>query len=102
MTELIEINEETLQDIINIETGLLYPLKGFMNERDFRGVVDECLLSDGQVFTIPITLDIPENTDLAGVTTLHLSFQGKHGGYGTGRKLPDDRCRHRKGIWDVG
>ena len=78
MTELIEINEETLQDIINIETGLLYPLTGFMNERDFRGVVDECVLSDGQVFTIPITLDVPENMNLSGVQTLSLSFQGNH------------------------
>ena len=25
MTDLFEIDEETLQDIINIETGLLYP-----------------------------------------------------------------------------
>ena len=55
MTDFIEIDEETLQDIINIETGLLYPLKGFMNEADFRSVVDTYLLSDGQVFTIPVT-----------------------------------------------
>ncbi len=78
MTELLEINEETLQDIINIETGLLYPLKGFMNERDFRGVVDNYMLSDGQVFTIPITLDVPEDMRLTCGQTLHLSFQGKH------------------------
>ncbi len=32
----VEINEETLQDIINIETGLLYPLDGFMREREFQ------------------------------------------------------------------
>ena len=28
MTDRLEIDEETLQDIINIETGLLYPLQG--------------------------------------------------------------------------
>ena len=78
MTDFIEIDEETLQDIINIETGLLYPLKGFMNEADFRGVVDTYRLSDGQVFTIPVTLDVPEDTALEPGQTLHLSFRGKH------------------------
>lgn len=56
----VEINEETLQDIINIETGLLYPLDGFMRERDFRSVIDSCTMVDGKVFTIPVTLDVPE------------------------------------------
>lgn len=56
----ILISEETLQDAINIETGLLYPLKGFMEEADFRGVVDSYKLADGQVFTIPVTLDVSE------------------------------------------
>lgn len=54
------INEETLQDVINIETGLLAPLTGFMGAEDFRSVVDRCLLADGQVFPIPVTLDVPE------------------------------------------
>lgn len=55
----VTINEETLQDIINIETGLLAPLTGFMGEEDFRGVVDRCRLADGRVFPLPITLDVP-------------------------------------------
>ena len=53
------INEETLQDVINIETGLLAPLTGFMGAEEFRSVVDRCHLSDGQVFPLPITLDVP-------------------------------------------
>lgn len=56
----VQISDETLQDIINIETGLLFPLDGFMRENDFRSVVDNYTLEDGQVFPIPITLDIPE------------------------------------------
>lgn len=55
----VTINEETLQDIINIETGLLAPLTGVMGEEDFRGVVDRCRLADGRVFPLPITLDVP-------------------------------------------
>lgn len=78
MPDFVEINEETLQDIINIETGLLYPLKGFMNEVDFRSVVDRYTLSDGQVFTIPVTLDVPEDISLVQGQMLHLSFRGRH------------------------
>lgn len=78
MTEFVEIDEEILQDIINIETGLLHPLKGFMNERDFKSVVNSYIISDGQVFTIPITLDVPEDALLETGQTLCLLFDGKH------------------------
>jgi len=61
MSVQVVINEETFQDIINIETGLLYPLDGFMREADFRAVVDNYTMSDGQVFTIPVTLDVPQD-----------------------------------------
>lgn len=60
MSLQVIVNEETLQDIVNIETGLLYPLDGFMREADFRSVVDNYTLVTGQVFTIPVTLDVPE------------------------------------------
>lgn len=59
MTLTVTINEETLQDVINIETGLLAPLTGFMGAEDVRCVVDNCRLTDGQVFPLPITLDVP-------------------------------------------
>ena len=55
----VTINEEILQDVINIETGLLSPLTGFMGAEDFRSVVDHCRLADRQVFPLPITLDVP-------------------------------------------
>lgn len=55
----VNIDEETLQDIINIETNLLFPLQGFMGAEDFYSVVNHYVLKNGQVFTIPITLDIP-------------------------------------------
>lgn len=78
MENFLEIDEETLQDIINIETGLLYPLRGFMNEADFRSVVDHYTLESGQVFTIPITLDIPEEALVKKGDILHLSYQKTH------------------------
>ncbi len=75
----VEINEETLQDIINIETGLLAPLDGFMREEDFRSVVGQYSMADGQVFTIPVTLDVPEGIykNLPIGSELYLLKEGK-------------------------
>ena len=54
-----EIDAETLQDLINIKTGLLEPLDGFMGYDDFISVVDNMTLADGKtVWTIPITLNV--------------------------------------------
>jgi len=53
----LKINEEILQDIINISTGLFAPLDGFMDSKDYRSVVDDMCLANGTVWTIPITLD---------------------------------------------
>lgn len=78
MTDYIEINEETLQDIINIETGVLYPLDGFMREDDFRNTVDKYTLANGEVFTIPVTLDVPEKAELALGQILHLNLYNEH------------------------
>lgn len=61
MTKSVEIDEETLQDIVNMETGLLFPLDGFMREDDYRSVIDRYTMADGQVFTIPITLDLSKS-----------------------------------------
>lgn len=75
----VAVNEETLQDIINITTGVLAPLTGFLGEKDFRSVVDRCRLADGQVFPLPVTLDLPKEQyeQTAPGRVLSLSFQGK-------------------------
>lgn len=75
---IVMINEETLQDVINLETGLLAPLTGFMGAEDFRSVVECCRLADGQVFPLPITLDVPEEqfADIRPGDTLTLEHNG--------------------------
>lgn len=55
-----EIDEETLQDLINVETGLFSPLDGFMGKEEILSVVECGILPDGEVFTIPVTLDVEE------------------------------------------
>lgn len=74
-----EINEETLQDLINIEIGLFEPLTGFMNEKDYDGVVNNMKLSDGTVWTIPITLDLNEEIiqSILNIKELTLTFKNK-------------------------
>lgn len=69
MIQTYSIDEETLQDIINIETGLLSPLEGFMMYEDYRSVIDYYKLLNGQVWTIPITLDI--NQELYDVVSIN-------------------------------
>lgn len=75
----VSIDEETLQDIINIETGLLAPLTGFMGAEDVCSVIDEYCLADGQVFTLPVTLDVPEEVYHVAKpdTELALHFAGR-------------------------
>lgn len=35
---------------------------GFMSEKDYNSVVESCRLIDGNVFSIPITLDVSKST----------------------------------------
>lgn len=78
-----ELNEELLQDCINIVTGLFYPLQGFMSSSDYHSVVNDMLLSSGEVWTIPISLDLDHDAYMKAVdlSTLSLSYKSKVIGY---------------------
>lgn len=54
-----EISSETLQDLVNLRMGLYSPLNGFMTSLDYHNVVDQMMLSDRTLWTLPITLDVP-------------------------------------------
>ncbi|CAG8953988.1 hypothetical protein HYFRA_00009087 [Hymenoscyphus fraxineus] len=54
----IVLSERQLCDLELILSGGFSPLEGFMNEKDFHGVVTENRLADGNLFSMPITLDI--------------------------------------------
>ena len=73
---MIKINEETLQDLINIETGLFSPLTGFMDSKDYRSVVDGMHLANGEVWTIPITLEV-ESLDILKKDKAKLVYNDK-------------------------
>jgi len=56
----IPVNAWTISDIDCIAVGAFSPLTGFMNEQDYRSVVENMRLSDGTVWSIPITLSVEE------------------------------------------
>jgi sulfate adenylyltransferase len=78
-----EINENILQDIVALHTGLYAPLDGFMTSLDYHRVVDDMKLSDGTVWTLPITLDVGHDIFLKAldVERLYLRFKGKEVGF---------------------
>ncbi|KAM5530089.1 hypothetical protein V8D89_016244 [Ganoderma adspersum] len=54
----IVLTERQLCDLELIMNGGFSPLEGFMNEADYKGVVDSNRLVEGALFPIPITLDV--------------------------------------------
>lgn len=61
MARLEQLAPETLQDLIYLSNGVFAPLDSFMDEETYHSVVDHMRLPDGAPWTIPITLDAPED-----------------------------------------
>ncbi|MBD3279730.1 MAG: sulfate adenylyltransferase [Candidatus Pacebacteria bacterium] len=56
-TKLI-LTPDQQQDVVNLAKGLYQPLTGFLTQADFHTVVEKMHLKNGQVWPIPIVLDI--------------------------------------------
>ncbi|KAI9780485.1 MAG: Sulfate adenylyltransferase [Peltula sp. TS41687] len=56
------LTERQLCDLELILSGGFSPLEGFLSEIDYNGVVDRSRLADGNLFTIPICLDVSAET----------------------------------------
>lgn len=44
----------------NIGEGVFHPINGFMDSKDYHSVVENMRLDNGEPWTIPVTLDVPE------------------------------------------
>ena len=58
------LNDRHLCDFELIATGVLSPLTGFMRQMDYESVLDRMRLESGELWPIPICLDIPESLAL--------------------------------------
>ncbi|KAJ4286768.1 Sulfate adenylyltransferase [Kalmusia sp. IMI 367209] len=66
--QAIVLSERQLCDLELILNGGFSPLEGFLNEKDYNGVVSDNRLADGALFSIPITLDVSQQTiDSVGI-----------------------------------
>ncbi|MFQ3675500.1 MAG: sulfate adenylyltransferase [Endomicrobiia bacterium] len=59
--KFIILNKRQISDLIMIATGAFSPLEGFMNKEDYESVLHNMRLSNGLVWSIPITLAVDKN-----------------------------------------
>ena len=58
----ITITEDLANDVENIADGIFSPLEGFLGQQDFESVVSRGRLANDLAWTIPIVLDVDEET----------------------------------------
>ncbi|MFX1489228.1 MAG: sulfate adenylyltransferase [Promethearchaeota archaeon] len=59
--EKITVNPQLIKVIKNISFGVFSPLEGFMNQNDYRYVLEHMYLENNVAWPFPIVLDVPEN-----------------------------------------
>lgn len=60
--EELEISDDLANDAENIADGIFSPLEGFLGEADFGAVVSGGRLAGGAAWTVPIVLDLDEQS----------------------------------------
>jgi sulfate adenylyltransferase len=78
----LSINRRQYLELDNIATGVLAPLTGFMIEEEFNSVVETMRLLSGDVFSLPVVMDIPEDqaAPIGNASKLDFFYEGSHVG----------------------
>lgn len=58
----VQLDDIAVSDVYQIGIGAFSPLTGFMSEADYQSVVEHMRLADGQIWSIPVTLPVDEDT----------------------------------------
>ncbi|GIP01394.1 sulfate adenylyltransferase [Paenibacillus lautus] len=76
----IPVNAWSISDLDLIGVGAFSPLQGFLNEQDYKSVVSSMRLSDGTVWSIPVTLAVDEFTAAKLVVGEKVALVGEEDG----------------------
>ena len=92
---LVRLDERELADLEMLGVGALSPLTGFMRKLDYECVVDSMRLSDGQVWSMPVTLAVTEEQAEGIRDGSEIALAGSSGPWAGG---PPTRRRKRSGY----
>ena len=56
----IKVSKRVIKEAQNIIDGVYAPLKGFVNQDDFIRILEKLRLSNGEIWPMPIMLDVNE------------------------------------------
>lgn len=56
----VKLDKRATSDLVMIAIGGFSPISGFMEEADYKGVVDDMRMADGTVWSVPVTLSVTE------------------------------------------
>lgn len=80
----LTISEWSISDLELIANGGFSPLTGFMNQQEYRNVLDHMHLSNGLLWSIPITLPVNREKAIHFSTGEEIALKGEDGKiYGT-------------------
>ncbi len=75
----IQVSSRVLSDLELIATGALSPLEGFVNRDDYYSILNTMRLTDGTVWTLPITLPVSRKISSTLNTGDKIVLKGKDG-----------------------
>ena len=75
----VAIGRRELSDLEMLAVGALSPLTGFVGEKDYHSVLEDMHLSNGLVWTIPVTLSVDEDEAkrIGGTSRIALVSDGR-------------------------